>query len=358
MSVGKYNVADMTKWYARGVYKDEHGKRRYYQKRGFETLEKAKNYEAKMRIETQKISSHIKLEPAIQSYLEYKRPRIKERSLYDYTNVLVNKILPYFGNVELRAITVKKLRAWQENIMQKGWSFDYVLLQQRVFKNFLKYCAMEEYIAANPFDYIEYVHPKKVAKKLNYYTLEEYKCFRSVIEDELDLLLFDMLYFTGMRKSELLARTWDDWDEFDQTIFIHSNYNDRQNIITPSTKTGGSRVIYINDILNSELKNYRRCNPNKYIFDSGKNTPMDENQITRRYDRLLKKYNSLNETQLRKIRIHDFRHSHVSFLINAGLDSFRIGERMGHSKDMVEKRYGHLFPERKKEILNLININL
>lgn len=64
------------------------------------------------------------------------------------------------------------------------------------------------------------------------------------------------------------------------------------------------------------------------------------------------------DNPLPKIRVHDFRHSHVSLLINNAskedLDSYIIAERLGHSKEMVEKVYGHLFPERRKKILNIL----
>lgn len=75
---------------------------------------------------------------------------------------------------------------------------------------------------------------------------------------------------------------------------------------------------------------------------------------------ILDTYNDSHpDDQLPKIRIHDFRHSHVSMLIKSEVDTVTIAERLGHSKQMVENVYGHLFSSKKKEILNVLNnVNL
>lgn len=71
-------------------------------------------------------------------------------------------------------------------------------------------------------------------------------------------------------------------------------------------------------------------------------------------NRYILKYNETNEEQLPKIRLHDFRHSHVSYLANNGADSWDISERLGHSKDMVEKTYSHMFPEKRNKMKKLL----
>jgi len=58
---------------------------------------------------------------------------------------------------------------------------------------------------------------------------------------------------------------------------------------------------------------------------------------------------------VKQIRIHDFRHSHVSLLINMGLSPFEISKRLGHSMEMVQQVYAHMFPEVQKNIINILN---
>ena len=47
---------------------------------------------------------------------------------------------------------------------------------------------------------------------------------------------------------------------------------------------------------------------------------------------------------VKKIRVHDLRHSHVSLLINMGYTALAIGKRVGHSAEKITYRYAHLFP--------------
>ena len=47
---------------------------------------------------------------------------------------------------------------------------------------------------------------------------------------------------------------------------------------------------------------------------------------------------------VKKIRVHDIRHSAVSLLINMGFSVLAIGERMGHEAEKITYRYAHLFP--------------
>lgn len=58
------------------------------------------------------------------------------------------------------------------------------------------------------------------------------------------------------------------------------------------------------------------------------------------------------------IRIHDFRHSHASYLISKGVNMYKISKRLGHSSiTMTMDRYGYLMPKDEDEILNAINDN-
>jgi integrase len=59
---------------------------------------------------------------------------------------------------------------------------------------------------------------------------------------------------------------------------------------------------------------------------------------------------------IKLIKIHEFRHSHVSVLINTRqFTSFEIGKRMGHSAKMVEEVYGHLFKESQELMVKTLD---
>ena len=57
---------------------------------------------------------------------------------------------------------------------------------------------------------------------------------------------------------------------------------------------------------------------------------------------------------VKRIRIHDLRHSHVSLLIDIGFDVVSISKRLGHSKEQVTLRYAHMFPNRQREMADAL----
>ena len=67
---------------------------------------------------------------------------------------------------------------------------------------------------------------------------------------------------------------------------------------------------------------------------------------------------------VREITIHEFRHSHVSLLINEYLKSGQtdtakffvmMSNRMGHTIEVMQKTYMHLFPTVQDEIVDLLD---
>lgn len=75
-------------------------------------------------------------------------------------------------------------------------------------------------------------------------------------------------------------------------------------------------------------------------------------------DNIRKKYEAIFRRQhsLKKIRIHDFRHSHVALLINNGEDPYMIKERIGHASiQAIYDLYGHLYPSKQIDTANRLD---
>lgn len=60
-------------------------------------------------------------------------------------------------------------------------------------------------------------------------------------------------------------------------------------------------------------------------------------------------------SSVKRIRIHDLRHSHVSLLINMGYSAVAIAERVGHESVEITYRYAHLFPTIQKDMADRLN---
>lgn len=216
-------------------------------------------------------------------------------------------------------------------------------------------------------------NPVKMLKKLpiakaqlNYWSIEEFKKFLNLFEPEEYnyQLLFTCLFFTGMRLGEALALTWNDIDFTTQTIHItKSIYISKGISYISTTKTkAGMRRITIHKKLNDELidwkKNQYKLLDNFVTGDNNElqlfqNSPMvvTKNATEKFYKKILKR-----ETNLKRIRIHDFRHSHASLLINQGEDYLVVKERLGHSSITTTiDTYSHLYPSKQKSLADKLN---
>ena len=58
---------------------------------------------------------------------------------------------------------------------------------------------------------------------------------------------------------------------------------------------------------------------------------------------------------VKRIRIHDLRHSHISLLIDMGFSAVAIADRVGHESIEITYRYAHLFPSKQKEMANRLD---
>lgn len=153
-----------------------------------------------------------------------------------------------------------------------------------------------------------------------------------------------------MTKAELLALTPEDFDFEKAVLRINKSYqriHGEDVITTPKTKKS-NRMVKMPQFLCEEMKDCL-----KMFYDI---------QSTDRIFQSLSKHILATEmergckaTGLKKIRIHDLRHSHVSFLINKGFTALEIGDRVGHESEKITYRYAHLFPNKQEEMAKFLD---
>ena len=101
----------------------------------------------------------------------------------------------------------------------------------------------------------------------------------------------------------------------------------------------------------NELKEYYKnmidFNDDWFVFGGLK--PLAPTTIGRKRDMYCKK------SGVKKIRIHDFRHSHASLLISKGVPITMVSKRLGHSNiEMTFNTYAHLIPEDEDKAINAL----
>ena len=78
--------------------------------------------------------------------------------------------------------------------------------------------------------------------------------------------------------------------------------------------------------------------------------PVTKSYLHREMDRGAK------EAGIKRIRIHDIRHSHVSLLIDMGFSATAIADRVGHESIDITYNYAHLFPSKQAEMADKLDM--
>lgn len=219
------------------------------------------------------------------------------------------------------------------------------------------------YYSTNPVKLLKKLPVEKT--KMQFWTVKEFQQFLTLFEqEEYNIkLLFTVLFFTGLRLGEALALTWKDIDFSSNTIHItKSVYVNKgiSHISTTKTKAGTRRIV-INKKLSQELQHWQEHQKHlleKFTSDSltlqvFQSSPITitKNSVEKQYKKILERDNTL-----KKIRIHDFRHSHASLLINQGEDYLVVKERLGHASITTTiDTYSHLYPNKQKDLADKLD---
>ena len=192
---------------------------------------------------------------------------------------------------------------------------------------------------------------KKKNREMLFWTKEEYLKFADAMMDKpMSYYAFEMLYWTGIREGELLALTPADFDFEKRTVTINKSFqhlNGRDIITSPKTEKS-NRTIQLPKFLCDEMQDYL-----KMLYDVGledRMFPVTKSYLHREMDRGAK------EAGVKRIRIHDIRHSHVSLLIDMGFSVTAIADRVGHESIDITYNYAHLFPSKQAEMADKLDM--
>ena len=253
-------------------------------------------------------------------------------------------------------ITAQQIITWQNELINykddKGKPYSPVYLKtihnqlSAIFNHAVRYYNLKE----NPCQKAGCMGKKKNREML-FWTKDEYLKFADVMMDKpLSYYAFEMLYWTGIREGELLALTPVDFNFEKQTVTINKSFqhlNGRDIVTSPKTEKS-NRTIKIPSFLCDEMQDYL-----KMLYDVGLDDrmfPITKSYLYREMERGSK------QAGIKRIRIHDIRHSHVSLLIDMGFSATAIADRVGHESIDITYNYAHLFPSKQTEMAEKLDM--
>lgn len=288
-------------------------------------------------------------------YFEDMKKRLKDNTWHTKEHILRTKLIPFFGKRKMCDIQPKDVIAWQNEMLEgstktgKPYSPVYLKTLHNQLSAVFNYAVKFYGLPSNPAAKAGNMGKAKNREML-FWTQEEYKQFAEVMMDKpVSFYAFEMLYWCGIRLGELLALTPEDFDFQNRKLRINKSYQriKGQDVITEPKTKKSNRTIEMPDFLCEEMQDYLRM-----LYDQ----KSDERIFT-----ISKSYlhyemdRGVKETGLKRIRIHDLRHSHVSLLIELGFSAVAIADRVGHESIEITYRYAHLFPSKQAEMANKLS---
>ena len=328
----------------------------------------------------------VSIEELYEKYAQFSETQIKAGSLRAATDALENHVLPYFSGRDIGSITADEIKNWKLNISDRGYSFRYKSKIYSAFSGMLsygvKYMKFPYNIVKQVGNY-KNVEPKK---EMLFWSEDEFLRFIAVVDDKFFKLVFISLYLTGMRKGEALALTWGDIDFQRREIKVSKSLNRKRpkksgevvltknldnpssfgwhvsktrsyEITTPKNSASYRQILMPDNLYEMMLSHYNASKQdygfsnNAFVF--GGLLPVSDQTLRRRFDSYAEK------AGVKKIRIHDLRHSHASLLINKGQNILIVSKRQGHSNiTQTLNTYSHLMPNMQVEIVGALNLDI
>ena len=341
-------------WYVMARYVNWKGERKQKCKRGFATKREAQEWERMFKLQTSS-DLDMSFEAFTELYINDVKNRLKENTWLTKEHIIRTKILPYFGKLKISEISTKEIITWQNEMLayrdekKKPYSQTYLKTLHNQLSAIFNHAVRYYELRSNPAAKVGNMG-REEHKEMLFWTKEEYKKFSFEMMDKpVSFYAFEMLYWCGIREGELLALTPADFNFDKETVTINKSYQrlKGQDVITSPKTKKSNRTIKMPQFLCEEMKEYLGM-----IYGLKKKDrifTVTKSYLHHEMDRGAK------ESGVKRIRIHDLRHSHISLLIEMGFSAVSIADRVGHESIDITYRYAHLFPSTQNEMADRLS---
>lgn len=350
-----YKDVSQRTWYVSFYYKNWKGEQIKKMKRGFRTKKEAQEWERKFQ-QQQSLDLDMTFRDFVEIYSKNMKKRLRLNTWKTKEHIIKTKLLPAFQNKKMNEIKPMDVINWQNEVMAvrnrngQAYSATYLKTLHNQLSAIFNYAIRFYDFKSNPARKAGKMGSAK-GPEMQFWTKEEYLKFANAMMDKpVSYYAFEMLYWCGIREGELLALTPEDFDFQKKTVRINKSYQriDGEDVITDPKTPKSNRIIAMPDFLRDEMRDYITmlygANSRDRIF------PITKSYLHHEMTR------GAREEGVKRIRIHDLRHSHVSLLIEMGFSAVAIADRVGHESIEITYRYAHLFPSEQKEMADKLNI--
>lgn len=343
-------------WEVQVWYRSWEGERRKKHRRGFKTKAEARQWEREFLLRAEG-SPSMTFADFASLYLADMKPHLKLNTYLTKSHIVSTKLVPFFGLMRLDEIDAADVLRWQGALKSKicertgrpyAASYLHTVENQlsAVFNHAQRFYGLKE----NPLRKAG-KSAKAAAPEMEFWTKDEYLRFADAIMDKpRSFSAFELLYWTGIREGELLALVPSDFNFGKGTLRITRSYQriKGEDVITSPKTPKSVRTIALPGFLVEEIEEYVELFG---IAEDERMFPVSKSYLYHEMERGCK------ASGVKRIRVHDLRHSHVSLLIELGFSALAIADRMGHEAVDITYRYAHLFPTVQADMAKALDAN-
>ncbi len=308
-------------------------------KRGFKTKREAVRWEVEQEEEKLKHTS-ITFREALQLYLADSEASQTTRELKEHW---IQNHFPYYDE-PIEKITKDDLVSWRLKLKDSDLATRTMNRGIQYVKSVFTFVSLI-YDLPNPAVVLKtFKLTKEDKEEMEVWTPEEFDKFIECVSLPVYKAYFTFLFWTGCRRSEALAVCKEDIK--DGYVHIHRSIKHFKNGFLPLKNDSSERTIKIDSATLELMQPYIDA-ADPFVFGTTQSLPISgvQRQFTQ----------AINESQVKKIRIHDLRHSHASFLINSGVNIVAVSKRLGHASiNQTLKTYTHLLDQTNDEMMETI----
>ena len=246
-------------------------------------------------------------------------------------------LLPVFGSVYLAQITPAQIASYKTQRSNEGASPKSVNHELGFCKHAFNLAIREwVWVKDNPFAKVS--AEKLPQPRVRYLTREEFERLYQACSDRLKPIVL-IAVNTGMRQDNVLSLTW-------QQVDLN-----RGIIMLEHTKNGERLGLPMNEPVKrllTELSKVRHIS-SAYVFHTSTGSKLSRRAIGISFHRICEK------AGIQDFRFHDLRHTFASWLVQGGIDLYRVQRLLGHKTGEMTRRYAHLAPDNLRTAINSLN---
>jgi integrase len=303
-----------------------------------------------------------------QSWLPMTKTRVKPSTYDSYRSNMETHVLPALGGQALPALTAPMLNTLYADLLNHGGDRGPLAPKTVRYIHTIVHKALADAVdagilGANLAERAKPPRPNRGrARTIECWEPSELAAFLESVEGTRLEPAWRLAAMTGMRRGEVLGLRWRDVDLDQSRIAVRNAIvSVAYQILESSPKSHQARVIDLDPGTTAMLRRHRDRQTNEreelgaeyddrdLVICAEDGSPIHPQSVSQAFDR------AVARADVRKIRLHDLRHTHATIAVRAGVPVKVISERLGHeSPAFTLKQYAHVMPGMQAEAAKLI----